>query len=215
MSRTRRSRRFVTSSNVWPSRHSDYVKLLNGQPIWKGRTVGVGYLDLTGCMALGITGPILRSTGLPHDLRKSEPYCGYETYEFDGGASAEETGSEIPGCEQLCQRRLCERQIQRVRWREQRMRRGRFVARVLGHKLEPESRGRFTGEDGRTRCRADRRRRIGIGETHPFARQSVEVRRLVPRAPVAMQIAPGQIVSEDKDDVRSRGASRQRERDQH
>jgi len=43
----------------------------------------VGYLDLAGCMALGITGPILRSTGLPHDLRKSEPYCGYENYEFD------------------------------------------------------------------------------------------------------------------------------------
>jgi len=68
---------------VWPTRHKDYVKLLNGQPIWKGRTVGVGYLDLTGCMALGVTGPILRSTGLPHDLRKSQPYCGYETYEFD------------------------------------------------------------------------------------------------------------------------------------
>jgi NADH-quinone oxidoreductase subunit D len=43
----------------------------------------VGYLDLTGCMALGITGPVLRSAGLPHDLRKSAPYCGYETYEFD------------------------------------------------------------------------------------------------------------------------------------
>jgi NADH-quinone oxidoreductase subunit D len=68
---------------IWPSRASDYVKLLNGQPIWKGRTVGVGYLDLTGCMALGVTGPILRSTGLPHDLRKSQPYCGYENYEFD------------------------------------------------------------------------------------------------------------------------------------
>ena len=34
-------------------------------------------------MALGITGPVLRSTGLPHDLRKSQPYCGYETYDFD------------------------------------------------------------------------------------------------------------------------------------
>src|SRR5689334_7127026 len=68
---------------VWPARHKDYVQLLNGQPIWKGRTVGVGYLDLTGCMALGVTGPILRSTGLPHDLRKSQPYCGYETYDFD------------------------------------------------------------------------------------------------------------------------------------
>lgn len=58
-------------------------ELLNENAIWKARTQGVGYLDLTGCMALGITGPILRSTGLPHDLRKSEPYCGYQHYEFD------------------------------------------------------------------------------------------------------------------------------------
>jgi NADH-quinone oxidoreductase subunit D len=57
--------------------------LLNENPILKGRTVGVGYLDLTGCMALGITGPVLRSAGLPHDLRKSQPYCGYENYDFD------------------------------------------------------------------------------------------------------------------------------------
>ena len=58
-------------------------KLLNENPLLKGRTVGVGYLDLTGCIALGMTGPILRSTGLPHDLRRSNPYCGYETYDFD------------------------------------------------------------------------------------------------------------------------------------
>jgi NADH-quinone oxidoreductase subunit D len=57
--------------------------LLNENPILKGRTVGVGYLDLTGCMALGMTGPVLRSAGLPHDLRKAQPYCGYENYDFD------------------------------------------------------------------------------------------------------------------------------------
>ena len=64
-------------------RFTDTSDLLVGNSIWMGRTVGVGYLDLTGCMALGITGPVLRATGLPHDLRKSQPYCGYETYEFD------------------------------------------------------------------------------------------------------------------------------------
>jgi NADH-quinone oxidoreductase subunit D len=61
----------------------DIEKLANENPVVKGRLQGVGYLDLTGCMALGITGPVLRSAGLPHDLRKSQPYCGYETYDFD------------------------------------------------------------------------------------------------------------------------------------
>jgi NADH-quinone oxidoreductase subunit D len=64
-------------------RFLDYENLLNENPIWLARTKGVGYLGLTGCIALGITGPILRATGLPHDLRKSQPYCGYESYEFD------------------------------------------------------------------------------------------------------------------------------------
>ncbi|GJF11502.1 NADH-quinone oxidoreductase subunit D [Mycolicibacterium cyprinidarum] len=66
-----------------PKRLRDLEDLLNENYIWKARTQGIGYLDLTGCMALGITGPVLRSTGLPHDLRKSQPYCGYETYDFD------------------------------------------------------------------------------------------------------------------------------------
>lgn len=57
--------------------------LLNENPVLKARMCDVGHLDLTGCMALGMTGPVLRSTGLPHDLRKADPYCGYETYDFD------------------------------------------------------------------------------------------------------------------------------------
>jgi len=66
-----------------PARLAKLSDLLTHNPIWKARTRDVGYLDLTGCMALGITGPVLRSTGLPHDLRKSQPYCGYEDYDFD------------------------------------------------------------------------------------------------------------------------------------
>jgi NADH-quinone oxidoreductase subunit D len=61
----------------------DNEKLLVGNSIWMKRTQGVGYLDLAGCTTLGITGPVLRSTGMPWDLRKSEPYCGYENYDFD------------------------------------------------------------------------------------------------------------------------------------
>jgi NADH-quinone oxidoreductase subunit D len=57
--------------------------LIDANPIFIGRTKGVAYLDLASCMALGVTGPILRSAGLPWDMRKSQPYCGYETYDFD------------------------------------------------------------------------------------------------------------------------------------
>ena len=61
----------------------DTEKLLVGNTIWMKRTVGVAYLDLPGCISLGVTGPVLRSTGLPWDLRKTQPYCGYENYNFD------------------------------------------------------------------------------------------------------------------------------------
>ncbi len=64
-------------------RFKDTSDLLVDNAIWLARTQGIGYLDLESCMALGISGPVLRSTGLPYDIRKSEPYCGYETYEFD------------------------------------------------------------------------------------------------------------------------------------
>ncbi len=66
-----------------PKRIDEYENLLSGNAIWRERTQGVAYLDTAGCLALGITGPVLRSTGLAWDLRKTMPYCGYETYEFD------------------------------------------------------------------------------------------------------------------------------------
>jgi NADH-quinone oxidoreductase subunit D len=66
-----------------PKRLAEYEALLSGQPIWQARTKGIAQLDVTGCLSLGVTGPVLRSAGLPWDLRKTMPYCGYETYEFD------------------------------------------------------------------------------------------------------------------------------------
>ncbi|MEU7885914.1 NADH-quinone oxidoreductase subunit D [Microbispora bryophytorum] len=68
---------------VMPDRIKEMRKLLDANPVYTRRTKDVAYLDLTGCMALGVTGPMLRAAGLPWDLRKSQPYCGYETYEFE------------------------------------------------------------------------------------------------------------------------------------
>ncbi|ASO18168.1 NADH-quinone oxidoreductase subunit D [Actinoalloteichus hoggarensis] len=68
---------------VMEKRMKDYDNLFTGQPIWRRRLGGVGYLSLDGCLQLGVTGPILRSAGLAWDLRKVQPYCGYEEYEFD------------------------------------------------------------------------------------------------------------------------------------
>jgi NADH-quinone oxidoreductase subunit D len=67
----------------FPKKLKDYESMLSGQPIWLERTKGVALLDVTGCLALGVTGPVLRSAGLGWDLRKTMPYCGYDTYEFD------------------------------------------------------------------------------------------------------------------------------------
>ena len=69
---------------AWLESHlPEYAAFCNENPIFKGRMCGIGYQDLTACMALGVTGPMLRSTGYPWDLRKKQPYCGYETYDFD------------------------------------------------------------------------------------------------------------------------------------
>ena len=66
-----------------PKKIKEYEGLLAGNPIWAARNKNVGVIDASGCVALGVTGPLLRAAGLPWDLRKQEPYCGYETYEFD------------------------------------------------------------------------------------------------------------------------------------
>jgi NADH-quinone oxidoreductase subunit D len=66
-----------------PGRIDEYETLLNENPIWLERNVGVGMLSAEDALALGVTGPMLRAAGVGVDLRKDEPYCGYETYDFD------------------------------------------------------------------------------------------------------------------------------------
>jgi NADH-quinone oxidoreductase subunit D len=61
----------------------EYETLLTRNPIWLERTQGIGRLELDELIGLGVTGPLLRAAGMAHDLRKAQPYCGYEQYEFD------------------------------------------------------------------------------------------------------------------------------------
>jgi NADH-quinone oxidoreductase subunit D len=58
-------------------------KLLRGQAIWVNRLKDVGWIGVEGCLALGVTGPLLRAAGLPWDLRKTDPYLGYEEFDFE------------------------------------------------------------------------------------------------------------------------------------
>ncbi len=60
-----------------------YEELLTGNRIWCGRMKGVGILNADDCKAYGVTGPVLRAAGVKWDLRKAQPYSGYDRYEFD------------------------------------------------------------------------------------------------------------------------------------
>lgn len=66
-----------------PDRLDEFDTLLTGQPIWHERLQGVGVINSAECLALGITGPLLRSTGYAWDLRKDIPYLEYDQVEFD------------------------------------------------------------------------------------------------------------------------------------
>jgi NADH-quinone oxidoreductase subunit D len=61
----------------------EYDELLTGQPIFRERTEGVGGLTAEEALALGVTGPLLRSTGVPWDLRRTMPYLAYDEVDFD------------------------------------------------------------------------------------------------------------------------------------
>jgi NADH-quinone oxidoreductase subunit D len=69
--------------DLLPPRLDEYDTLMTGQPIWRERLQGVGRVTTEECLALGVTGPILRSTGYAWDLRREQPYLAYPEVDFD------------------------------------------------------------------------------------------------------------------------------------
>jgi len=75
-----RCRTFV---DEMPAHADEYEALLTKNPIWLARTRGVAPLSARDAIALGVTGPLLRASGVQWDLRKAQPYGGYDQYDFE------------------------------------------------------------------------------------------------------------------------------------
>jgi NADH-quinone oxidoreductase subunit D len=73
----------LTICEMMSRRMDEYDRLLTGQPILQKRLQGVGPLTAEEAISLGLTGPLLRSTGVPRDLRRDEPYLAYDEVDFD------------------------------------------------------------------------------------------------------------------------------------
>ncbi|MDP8928511.1 MAG: NADH-quinone oxidoreductase subunit D [Actinomycetota bacterium] len=66
-----------------PEHIAEYEDLLEENPIFFQRNEGVGLLDADTAIGYGVTGPMLRATGVPFDVRKANPYCNFDQYDFD------------------------------------------------------------------------------------------------------------------------------------
>ncbi len=74
---------------TFPEKIDEYSNLLTGNPIFVNRLKGVGHLTAAEAIALGVTGPPLRASGVDVDLRRDTPYSGYENFQFDVPVSNE------------------------------------------------------------------------------------------------------------------------------
>jgi NADH-quinone oxidoreductase subunit D len=74
-----RVKRFV---DRFPEKVDEYETLLTQNPIWVERTKGVGYVSAEDGLALGASGPTLRGSGVDWDIRRDQPYSGYENFNF-------------------------------------------------------------------------------------------------------------------------------------
>ncbi len=69
--------------DYFPAKVDDYEKLLTNNPIWLDRTQGIGVVEPEAAIAMGMSGPSLRGSGVNWDIRKAEPYSGYQNYDFN------------------------------------------------------------------------------------------------------------------------------------
>jgi len=69
--------------DLFPARIEEYENLLTENPLYIDRTKGIGVISTSEALEIGLTGPNLRATGMPFDLRKTRPYSGYEQFDFE------------------------------------------------------------------------------------------------------------------------------------
>ena len=103
--------------NDFAHKIDEYEALLTENRIWVGRTKGVGILNAADAIALGVTGPVLRASGVKWDLRKAQPYAAYDQYEFD--IPTRETGDTydryVVRMEEMRQsRRICLQAVENI-----------------------------------------------------------------------------------------------------
>ena len=68
---------------LMPQKIKEYEAMVTEAPLWQERLTGVGYVSAEDALSMGLTGPMLRGSGIDWDLRRDRPYSGYEAYEFE------------------------------------------------------------------------------------------------------------------------------------
>jgi len=120
--------------NTFPDKINEYEKLLTRNRIWLNRTVGVGKISAQDAIDYGLSGPILRGCGVKWDIRKSNPYSGYDRFEFEipTGKNGDVYDRYLVRVEEMRQ------SLRIVQQALEGMPEGDFVARVPGVVLPPK-----------------------------------------------------------------------------
>jgi NADH-quinone oxidoreductase subunit D len=124
---------------TFPAKIDEFESMLTGNRIWYGRNRDVGALSGEQCLAWSLTGPILRAAGVEWDMRKNQPYCGYENYEFDipVGTKGDAYDRYLVRVEEMRQSvRICLQALDRLK----RSRGGDYLTRDRRYVLPPKAR---------------------------------------------------------------------------